>query len=446
MARLLNLGLHLKPKTEVDLKQLEKEWQRDLVSKIGVKSVLHHRDHKLLRTPKVIRQQAVKSVISVLKAHHTRTAKREKMRQMYPSAQTFKGDIKFNPGYKRKNMTSDSISIEKVSLKVMSDSSISLYGDFRVDKHRTPRDGEDSKRFKPHYLFRDIKTVPGLSELPAKKDYLDFKVHYRYGKLFLMLPERRSIDNALPRGLVRDDIVALDPGVRTFITGYSPEGAQVEIGTNAQKVIEKHFRRVARKSSDLTQVQNRVAALRATEQGATRTNKKRQRTWLWKARKSKRGVEERLQNFTRDMHYKASHYLLKRFKRIILPDTSSHRWCEGKTLRVTTKKCVRALGFGGFAERLKQTATRYPDSQIIRGSEAYTSKQCGMCGALHESLGGSKVFVCPKCSSCGDRDVLAARNILLRFLDCTICHGHGCIMCKHISPLQLPTPETTAKL
>ncbi len=44
---------------------------------------------------------------------------------------------------------------------------------------------------------------------------------------------------------------------------------------------------------------------------------------------------------------------------------------------------------------------------LLRGSDAYTSKQCGMCGALHESLRGSKVFCSPKCSSRSDRDVLA---------------------------------------
>jgi transposase len=33
---------------------------------------------------------------------------------------------------------------------------------------------------------------------------------------------------------------------------------------------------------------------------------------------------------------------------------------------------------------------------IKNGSEAYTSKQCGRCGALNEKLGSSKVFQYPR--------------------------------------------------
>jgi ribosomal protein L37AE/L43A len=55
------------------------------------------------------------------------------------------------------------------------------------------------------------------------------------------------------------------------------------------------------------------------------------------------------------------------------------------------------LRHGKFAERLVQTATQYEGSKVLRGSEAYTSKQCGACGALNDKLGGSKVFTCRSC-------------------------------------------------
>ncbi len=51
----------------MNLGALESTLVKDLVSAEGVETTLHRRHHKLLRTPKVIRQQAVKSVISVLK-------------------------------------------------------------------------------------------------------------------------------------------------------------------------------------------------------------------------------------------------------------------------------------------------------------------------------------------------------------------------------------------
>ena len=75
------------------------------------------------------------------------------------------------------------------------------------------------------------------------------------------------------------------------------------------------------------------------------------------------------------------------------------------------------LAFGQFGRRLVETATMYKNRTILRGSEAYTSKQCGACGSINDRLGSSITFVCPNCSSVADRDVHAARNILLRFME-----------------------------
>jgi transposase len=89
---------------------------------------------------------------------------------------------------------------------------------------------------------------------------------------------------------------------------------------------------------------------------------------------------------------------------------------KGRTLHASTKHRSMMLRHGKFAERLVQTASRYEGSRIIRGSEAYTSKQCGACGVINDKLGGCKVFTCRSCGASADRDVHAARNILLRFL------------------------------
>ena len=74
-----------------------------------------------------------------------------------------------------------------------------------------------------------------------------------------------------------------------------------------------------------------------------------------------------------------------------------------------------------FKQRLLANKAReYPWCKVLIVDEAYTSKTCGMCGHIHQSLGGNKVFRCPHCSFEIDRDVNGARNILLRFL--TLCH------------------------
>jgi transposase len=71
------------------------------------------------------------------------------------------------------------------------------------------------------------------------------------------------------------------------------------------------------------------------------------------------------------------------------------------------------LSFYKFKCRLVETAAFYPSVTIQTGSEAYTS---GKCGFINDKLGGSEVFTCEKCHLVADRDVHAARNILLRHL------------------------------
>ena len=146
-----------------------------------------------------------------------------------------------------------------------------------------------------------------------------------------------------------------------------------------------------------------------------RKKKRAQRGRIRRAKNNYHAAEDKAKHVIRDMHYKAAHFLLQRYHTILLPTTSSHHWRRGKGISRFTKRCVSMLAHGKFATRLKETSTFYAGSRILRGSEAYTSKQCGACGTLNDKLGGSKVFTCAPCGAVGNTDVHAARNILLRF-------------------------------
>jgi putative transposase len=66
--------------------------------------------------------------------------------------------------------------------------------------------------------------------------------------------------------------------------------------------------------------------------------------------------------------------------------------------------------------RLKEVAERFTWCHVIETREPYTSKTCGNCGHLNDKLGSNKIFNCPSCAYCADRDANGARNILLRYL------------------------------
>ena len=117
---LKNDGLKLKPNL------LEKQLRDKYVTAKGLLAQSRKRCI-LLITPKVIRQQAVKSLVSSVKTYITKQQKREELRAKYPRARSFKGDVKFHPGFKSCKMTSDSIGIEKVSFKFIDSDHLSLY-------------------------------------------------------------------------------------------------------------------------------------------------------------------------------------------------------------------------------------------------------------------------------------------------------------------------------
>ena len=111
----------------------------------------------------------------------------------------------------------------------------------------------------------------------------------------------------------------------------------------------------------------------------------------------------------------SSHFLCQSFDTILYPHFNAHAIVQG-TLNKIVKRRLNMLSFYKFSQRLTQTATFYPGVVIRRGSEAYTSKQCGACGKLNDDLGSNEVFECKSCGLKADRDLHAARNILLRHL------------------------------
>ena len=67
-----------------------------------------------------------------------------------------------------------------------------------------------------------------------------------------------------------------------------------------------------------------------------------------------------------------------------------------------------------FKQRLLFKRQEFPHCKVVICNEAYASKTCGRCGAIHNSLGANKLFSCPSCHLQVDRDANAARNILLK--------------------------------
>ena len=185
--------------------------------------------------------------------------------------------------------------------------------------------------------------------------------------------------------------VALDPGIRTFISYYSPLKCG-EIGkSDMGKII-----RLGHHLDDLCSKMTKVKA------------KKRQRM-----KKAATRIRKRIQNLVSELHWKTATFLCKNFSTILIPEFKMKSMIS--KLIAKTSRSLMTWSHFTFRQRLIHLATKY-DTRVIICREDFTSKTCTRCGNINNNLGSKKVFICPSCNLRIDRDINGARNILLRAL------------------------------
>jgi putative transposase len=196
----------------------------------------------------------------------------------------------------------------------------------------------------------------------------------------------------------------LDPGVRTFLTGFEAETGNVyEWGKND--------------ASKLCRLQHHADKLQSQiNQKAPLCHHRRRK----RLRKARARIHERIKNLTTDLHRKCAKWLCSRYSVILLPKFNVQGMVEkkskGRRIGKRTVRAMLALRHYTFRDRLLSEARKHPGVRVLLVNEAFTSKTCGNCGWIHKTLGGNKDFRCRECGIHMDRDVNGARNVLLRFL------------------------------
>jgi len=208
------------------------------------------------------------------------------------------------------------------------------------------------------------------------------------GDFFLQVPVEVSVRK--PRTSKRQ--VALDPGVRKFLTGYSPtEECGLYVGQETSrrimgilKSIDGVCSEIDRK--DITCVQRR------------------------RLRKKKAKLYRDYKNLRDEFHNKVICLLTDHFDTIYLPRLETKRLSQ--TLKAKAAREMMAQSHGLFLQRLGDACT-IAGAALVIPDEAYTSKTCGCCGLL-VNIGSAEWFKCPSCGYQADRDLNAARNIYIK--------------------------------
>lgn len=308
------------------------------------------------KTPKEIRAGAVKEFTTQFKTNKKKVAQKKILR--------------FRMKYKsKKQKKTQSISVPKSSIKIR-DGRIQIYktflkGDMRIAKRH-------GKKYK----------IPSCIDMDSRlifdgKDY------------WLLIPKKVNVKTACEE---QHKVVALDPGKRTFQTGYSEE-----------EYFEAHIN-----VSKYEKLSEKIKLMQSlfTRKNKTQSTKTRRRLFI---------LRKRIKNLVTECHWKTANYLIKNYNDVLLPTFESQEMVKGKHLSRKTKHDMLQLSHYRFKMRLLEKAKEYKNFRVHDVNESYTSQTCSCCGTL-KKIKGDKTYSCGHCGIKIDRDVNGARNIFIKYV------------------------------
>ena len=210
------------------------------------------------------------------------------------------------------------------------------------------------------------------------------------GLYWLAVPHPAQCDIETPSG---DGVIALDPGVRTFLTFFSE--------TECGKIGYKAFGRIQRLCHWLDGLISRTD---------TEPDRHRRR----RMRRAQARMRQKITDLVDELHWQAARWLTSNYKVILLPtfETQDMTRRAGRKIRSKTARMMLSFRHYEFKQRLIWKAWQR-GALVMEVNEAYTSKTRSWDGSVEEKLGGRAVIRDEKGFGM-DRDVNGARGIFLR--------------------------------
>lgn len=218
----------------------------------------------------------------------------------------------------------------------------------------------------------------------------DSRLIWRYEKWWLAVPYKTK----LSYGENQAKIVSLDPGIRSFMTFYSTECSGY-LGKG-------DFSRIQRLCFHL----DKLISKRDLSK-----NKQKRRTYT----KASRRMRAKIKHLITELHHKTAKFLTDNFDIILLPTFETKQMAKKKKGRINKKSIRMMLTFSHF--RFKQFLkwkAHQTGKVVLDCNEAYTSKTHPQTGEI-KNIGSTK-WIKLLDGSRADRDVVGARNIMLRAL------------------------------
>ena len=227
---------------------------------------------------------------------------------------------------------------------------------------------------------------------------------YYHGRYYMIVPFVTKIKEKKKN----EKIIALDPGVRTFQTGFDNFGKFTEYGKGDSLKLFKNAKKCDKIQSDIDKNKNKSINEKLKKE-RKKLKKKR-----YKLKKKYQKYQNRIQGLKEAFHKSVAKDLCETNNQILiskfLVKGMIKKW-ERKIHSTTVRKMLHWSHFQ-FRQTLKHLAQK--DSvQVHEVSEHYTSCTCGSCGKIDWKLGKKDHFNCKYCNFSLPRDYNGARNIFL---------------------------------
>lgn len=282
------------------------------------------------------------------------------------------------------------------------------------EQHRRPLHPFHAEKRKKNYNWPNLE---GRAQQDCKLTYFrrldQWKLAWVYTKPKIGVPEVMESDNqTLLSHPFPSRLISLDPGIRTFLTFYTPDSSYGKIG-------DGDMSRIVRLCQHMDEFQSRV-------------DKESHRFKKWRMRWALARMRQKMQHLVEEIHKQTVHWLVTQYDTIILPHFDSLTFFnrQNRNLRSKTVRQMMTWSHAKFRQRLLFKVEEYKaecnKKIVVLPSEAYTSSTCTRCGWINPKLGGRKVFKCKNVEQggCGlilDRDINGARNIMIRaFVECRV--------------------------
>ena len=213
--------------------------------------------------------------------------------------------------------------------------------------------------------------------IPDDKPIYDCKIQKSaYGEYFLVIPYK-----VIPKNLKTEikNPVSIDPGVRKFLTTYSPtQQESFMIGNRWSTKIMSLLLKL-----DVEKDKQKCIQLR-----------------------------KRVDNLKKEMHYKSASFISKRYDLVLMPKLQTQKLSSkvGRKLKTKTVRAMLNARHSSFFNCLKDKCWE-EGVQFLHVGEAYTSQTCPCCGQLNKC---NEFYTCKNCHFQHDRDIVGALNIMLK--------------------------------